>query len=99
MNLKDSAAITYAVKPQMLTISILKDGVMDILKGLANMKLIKLETDLYNEPNAETKKAIEKTDVGIDVAKFKSVKSFMADLRNLQKLYGMPLKTKCLIDF
>jgi hypothetical protein len=59
MNLKDSAALTYAVKPQMFTISI-----------------------LCNEPNAETKKTIEKTDAGIDVAKFKSVKSFMADLRN-----------------
>jgi hypothetical protein len=46
MELKDSATIAYSAEPQVLTISILKDGVMEILKGLANMKLIKLETDL-----------------------------------------------------
>jgi len=46
MKLKDSATIAYSVEPRVLTISILKDGVMDILKSLANMKLIKLETDL-----------------------------------------------------
>jgi len=45
------------------------------------MKLIKLETDLGNEPNDKTKKVIEKTDAGINVAKFKSVKNFMANLR------------------
>jgi len=46
MELKDSATIAYSVEPQVLTISILKDEVMDILKSLANLKLIKLETDL-----------------------------------------------------
>jgi hypothetical protein len=46
MQLKDSATIAYSAEPQILTISILRDGVMDILKSLANMKLIKLETDL-----------------------------------------------------
>jgi len=56
MDLKDSSTIVYSVKPQMLTISILKDGVMDILKGLANMKLIKLETNLESELNAEKSK-------------------------------------------
>jgi len=82
MELKDSAAIAYSAEPQMLTISILKDGVMDILKGLANMKLIKLEAAIGSEPNSKTKKIIEETDAGIGVAKFKSVKSFMEDLRN-----------------
>jgi|GEM_PF-6087822 len=82
MELKDSATITYVAKPQMFTISILKDEVIDILKSLANMRLIKLEADSGNEPNAETQNIIEKTDAGIDVAKFKSVKSFMMDLRN-----------------
>jgi hypothetical protein len=40
MQVKDSATIAYSAEPQMLTISILKDGVMDILKSLANMKQI-----------------------------------------------------------
>jgi len=46
MELKDSATIAYSVEPQVLTVSILKDEVMDILKSLANLKLIKLETNL-----------------------------------------------------
>jgi len=46
MELKDSATIAYSVEPRVLTVSILKDEVMDILKSLANLKLIKLETDL-----------------------------------------------------
>jgi len=81
MQVKDSATIAYSVEPQLLTISILKNEVIDILKCLANMKLIKLETDLGNDPNDETKKIIEETDAGIGVAKFKDVKSFMEDLR------------------
>ncbi|MDR2581723.1 MAG: hypothetical protein LBC85_12135 [Fibromonadaceae bacterium] len=82
MDLKDSAAIAYVAKPQMFTISVLKEDVLDILKSLANMKLIKLEADLSYEPNTETQEIIKKTDAGIDVAKFKSVKKFMTDLRN-----------------
>jgi len=82
MELKDSATIAYSAEPQVLTVSILKDGVMDILKGLANMKLIKLEAAIGNEPNGKTKKIIEETDAGIGIAKFKSVKNFMDDLRN-----------------
>jgi len=81
MKLKDSATIAYSAEPQMLTISILKNEVIDILKCLANMRLIKLETDLGNEPNTETKKIIDETNAGIGVAKFKDVKSFMEDLR------------------
>jgi hypothetical protein len=46
MQLKDSAAIAYSAEPQVLTISILKNEVINILKSLANMKLIKLETDV-----------------------------------------------------
>jgi len=49
MELKDSASIAYSAEPQVLTISILKDGVMDILKSLANMKLIRLETSRERE--------------------------------------------------
>jgi hypothetical protein len=45
MQLKDSAAIAYSAEPQVLTISILKNEVINILKSLANMKLIKLETE------------------------------------------------------
>ena len=81
MSLKDSATATYSVEPQMLTVSILKEGVVDVLKSLANMKLIKLET-AGHEPNAETIKAIEETNAGMGIAKFKSVKNLMADLRN-----------------
>jgi len=81
VKLRDSATIVYSAKPQMLTISILKNDVIDILKCLANMKLIKLETDLGNEPNDETKKIIEEANAGIGIAKFKEVKSFMEDLR------------------
>jgi hypothetical protein len=45
MELKDSGTIAYSAEPQVLTISILKNEVIDILKSLANMRLIKLETD------------------------------------------------------
>jgi hypothetical protein len=81
MRLKDSATIAYMAKPQVFTISILESGAMDILKCLAKMKLIKLESDFGNEPNAETKKVFEETNAGVGVAKFKDVKSFMDDLR------------------
>jgi len=57
MELKDSATIAYSVKPQMLTIRILKDGVMDVLKGLASMKLIKLETD-FDYTDGDSKKQV-----------------------------------------
>jgi len=69
MELKDSATIAYSAEPQVFTVSILKDGVMD-------------ETAIGSEPNAKTKKIIEETDAGIGIAKFNSVKRFMEDLRN-----------------
>jgi len=49
MDLKDSATIAYSVEPKVFTISVLKDEVVDILKNLANMKLIRLETDAERE--------------------------------------------------
>jgi len=52
MELKDSSTIAYSVEPPTLTISILKDGVMDVLKNFADMKLIKLENEV------ETKREI-----------------------------------------
>jgi len=57
MELKDSATIAYSVEPQMLTIRILKDGVMDILKSLANMKLIKLEAD-FDDSDGDSKEQV-----------------------------------------
>jgi len=46
MELKDSGTIAYSTEQPMLTISILKDGVMDILKKFADMKLIRLEKEI-----------------------------------------------------
>lgn len=81
LQLKDSAAVAWNVKPQLLTISVLQSGVMEILNSLAKMKLISIEADFGNEPNAETKKIIEETNAGKGSVKFKNVKSFIADLR------------------
>jgi len=42
---------------------------------------LKDSATIGNEPNGNTKKIIEETDAGIGIAKFKSVKNFMDDLR------------------
>jgi transcription initiation factor IIE alpha subunit len=42
MQLKDSAAIAYSAEPQVLTISILKNEVMDILQNFARLNLISI---------------------------------------------------------
>ena len=43
MELKDSATIAYSAEPEMLSISVLKSGAMDILQALANLRLISIK--------------------------------------------------------
>ncbi|MDR2580628.1 MAG: hypothetical protein LBC85_06520 [Fibromonadaceae bacterium] len=43
MQLKDSATVAYSAEPEVLTISVLKDGVMSILQGLADLRLINIK--------------------------------------------------------
>ena len=43
MELRDSVAIAYSAKPEVLTISVLKNGVMGILQGLADLRLINIQ--------------------------------------------------------
>jgi len=42
MQAKDSAAIVYSTEPQVLTVSVLKNGAMSILQELAKLKFISL---------------------------------------------------------
>jgi len=42
MQAKDSATIVYSAEPQVLTVSILKNGAMSILQELAKLKFISL---------------------------------------------------------
>jgi len=43
MQLKDSATIEYSVEPQELTINVLKNGAMNILQALADLRLISIK--------------------------------------------------------
>jgi hypothetical protein len=43
MELKDSATIAYPADPQVLTVSILKNGAMSILQGLADLNIISIK--------------------------------------------------------
>ena len=46
MKLKDSATVAYSANPQVLTISILKDGAMSILQGLADLNIISIKKQI-----------------------------------------------------
>jgi hypothetical protein len=40
---KDSATIAYSAEPQVLTVSVLKDGAIKILQELANLNIISMK--------------------------------------------------------
>jgi hypothetical protein len=44
MQLKDSSAIAYSAEPQVLTVSVLKNGAMGILQGLADLGIISIKS-------------------------------------------------------
>lgn len=46
MKLKDSGTITYSADPPMLTVSLLKDGAMSVLKALADLGIIGLKKEV-----------------------------------------------------
>lgn len=81
MKLKDSATVVWKVNSQPISINLLKDGAMDILRSLANMKIIS-----FNEPkpNAETLAAFEETEEMIKTGNFgkgyKNAKSMIDDI-------------------
>jgi len=43
MELKDSATIAYSADPQVLVVSVLKNGAMNILQGLADLNIISIK--------------------------------------------------------
>jgi len=43
MQVKDSATIAYSAEPQVLTVSVLKNGAMNILQALADLRLISIK--------------------------------------------------------
>jgi len=43
MQAKDSATIAYSAEPQVLTVSVLKNGAMSILQALADLRLISIK--------------------------------------------------------
>jgi hypothetical protein len=65
MKLKDSATATYMAKPQALSIDILKEGVIDILNGLANKPPsfeMQKDRDLRKYEGTMSKQPIEEID-------------------------------------
>ncbi|MDR2580630.1 MAG: hypothetical protein LBC85_06530 [Fibromonadaceae bacterium] len=59
MQLKDSATVAYSAEPEVLTISVLKDGVMSILQGLADLRLINIKKQENAFVKASLKEAAE----------------------------------------
>jgi len=43
MQAKDSATIAYSVEPQVLTVSVLKNGAMSVLQALADLRIISIK--------------------------------------------------------
>jgi len=76
MQVKDSATIKYSVEPQELTINILKNGAMNILQALADLKLISIK---------KTKAA--KQEVSLDGDSFESDQKYFEQIPGfLEKL-------------
>jgi hypothetical protein len=46
MQAKDSAAIAYSSEPQVLTVSVLKNGAMSILQALADLGIISIRKEI-----------------------------------------------------
>jgi hypothetical protein len=46
MELKDSATLAYSANPQVLVVSVLKDGAMSILQGLEDLNIISIKKQI-----------------------------------------------------
>jgi len=76
MQVKDSATIAYSVDPQVLTVSVLKNGAMSILQGLADLGIISIK---------KTKTA--KQEVSLDGDSFESDQKYFEQIPGfLEKL-------------
>jgi len=76
MQAKDSATIAYSVDPQVLTVSVLKNGAMSILQGLADLGVISIK---------KTKTA--KQEVSLDGDSFESDQKYFEQIPGfLEKL-------------
>jgi len=54
MQVKDSASIVYSAEPQVLTVSVLKNGAMSILQELAKLKFISLSKPVKKNVKQQT---------------------------------------------
>ena len=54
MQAKDSAKIAYSVEPQVLTVSVLKNGAMNILQELEKLKFISLSKPVKKNVKKQT---------------------------------------------
>ena len=62
--------VEYVANPQVLSISILKNEVMEILQNFAKMNLIRINDDYFaNEPNEDTMNAVNRVNERIGLKK------------------------------
>jgi hypothetical protein len=59
MQAKDSATIAYSAEPQVLTVNVLKNGAMNILQALADLRLITIKKQELTFMEKSLKEAAE----------------------------------------
>ena len=59
MQAKDSATMAYSAKPQVLTVNVLKNGAMNILQALADLRLISIKKQEFAFEQKSLKEASE----------------------------------------
>jgi|TergutMp193P3_1026864.scaffolds.fasta_scaffold07018_8 hypothetical protein len=85
MQLKDSATIAYSSEPQVLTVSVLKNGAMSILQGLADLGIISIK----NMKNTKSKVSLNGDNFESDQKYFEQIPGF---LEKLDKASASPRK-------
>jgi len=85
MQLKDSATIAYSSVPQVLTVSVLKNGAMSILQGLADLGIISIK----NMKNTKSKVSLNGDNFENDQKYFEQIPGF---LEKLDKASASPRK-------
>jgi hypothetical protein len=84
MQAKDSASVAYSAEPQVLTISVLKNGAMSVLQGLADLGIISIK-----------KTNSEKQEVSLDGDSFENDQKYFEQipgfLKKLDKASAEPI--------
>jgi len=91
MQAKDSATIAYSIEPQVLTVSVLKNGAMSILQALADLGIISIK-----------KTNIAKNEVSLDGDSFESDQKYFEQipgfLEKLDKASAEPIGSGQIYD-